>query len=209
MIRIIIFIINSIIMKIEYGETSFLFTGDAEAEEEADVIESGANLSCTVLKVAHHGSSTSTSQEFLEAASPTYAVISCGIGNEYSHPTNQTLDRLSGAGIILFRTDIQGHIVCKSDGKNFSFSVQKNPDADTYITYDELNTQKTSFETASLEQEGLLYILNTNSRIVHVPTCESVAKMAEHNRKEVYGTLEQILEDNQGYRPCQICRAMY
>lgn len=116
---------TSIVLKIQYGETSFLFTGDAERESEADIYESGADLSATLLKVGHHGSSTSTSYLFLREVMPKYAVISLGKNNDYGHPHAETLSRLQDAGVTVYRTDERGDIFCYSNGKELSFSFQK------------------------------------------------------------------------------------
>ncbi len=102
---------ESIVMKLQVGNTSVLFTGDAQFDAEQSMLSSGYNLHNQVLKVGHHGSSTSTSQAFLSAATPTYAVISAGVGNSYGHPTQQTLDTLSGNGIITYGTYSYGTIV--------------------------------------------------------------------------------------------------
>lgn len=114
---------TSIILKVIYGETSFLFTGDAEYEAEHAVLDTGADLSATVLKVGHHGSDTSTCYPFLRAVMPQYAVISVGAGNSYGHPSDNTLSKLRDAGAEIFRTDLQGDIVCTSDGKNVHFEA--------------------------------------------------------------------------------------
>ncbi|MBE7063090.1 MAG: MBL fold metallo-hydrolase [Clostridia bacterium] len=108
---------TSVILKVTYGETSFLFTGDAEREEEQDVLDTGMDLSATVLKVGHHGSSTSTSYPFLREVMPEYAVISVGKGNDYGHPHKETLARLRDADAAVYRTDEMGDIVMTSDGK--------------------------------------------------------------------------------------------
>lgn len=109
---------NSIVIKLEYGETSFLFPGDVEEIAESDIVNSGYDLSCDVYQVSHHGSNTSTSQAFLDSMCPTYAVISCAEGNDYFHPHGTVLNRLRAANVQLFRTDEQGSIVCTSDGTN-------------------------------------------------------------------------------------------
>ena len=100
-----------------YGENRFLFTGDAEAEAEEDMLSNGISLQADVLKIAHHGSITSSGGAFLDAVSPTYAVISCGEGNDYGHPHSETLNSLRQRGIKVFRTDEQGSIVVTSNGK--------------------------------------------------------------------------------------------
>ncbi len=116
---------TSIVLKITYGDTSFLFTGDAEREEEEEILESGMNLKSTVLKVGHHGSETSTSYPFLREIMPEYAVISCGKDNSYGHPHEETLSKLIDAGTEILRTDKSGHIVMKSDGKTITVSTEK------------------------------------------------------------------------------------
>ena len=119
---------TSIVIKVVYGETSFLFTGDAELAEETSILDAGYDISCDVLKVGHHGAYTSTNYRWLKEAAPTYAVISVGADNSYGHPTEGTLSRLSDAEVTVYRTDLQGHIVCVSDGTNITFVVQNNPD---------------------------------------------------------------------------------
>ncbi|MCD8181423.1 MAG: MBL fold metallo-hydrolase [Firmicutes bacterium] len=116
---------TSIVLKITYGETSFLFTGDAERDEEEEILDSGADLKSTVLKVGHHGSDTSTSYPFLREIMPQYAVISVGKDNSYGHPTDDTLSRLEDAGAQIYRTDLNGDIVMKSDGKNITVTTSK------------------------------------------------------------------------------------
>lgn len=122
---------NSIVLKLSFGATSFLFTGDAERAEEQDLLNAGVNLQSTVLKVGHHGSDTSTSYPFLRAVAPQYAVISVGTGNSYGHPTEAVLSRLRDAGVTPFRTDLQGEITAVSDGQTVNFSVAKNAAAET------------------------------------------------------------------------------
>ncbi len=117
---------TSIVLRLTYGDTSFLFAGDAEVSEEEDIIMSGRELESTVLKVGHHGSDTSSSWEFLSAVSPEYAVISVGTGNSYGHPSQSVLDSLTVIGATIYRTDISGTIICESDGENVFFSVEHN-----------------------------------------------------------------------------------
>ena len=115
----------SVISKLTFGETSFLFTGDAEKESELSVLASGADVSCTVLSVGHHGSSTSTCGDFLSAAAPQYAVISCGANNDYGHPHSKTLEAFEKSGIICYRTDYDGNIIIGSDGKTITVRTEK------------------------------------------------------------------------------------
>ena len=111
----------SIIFRIEYGSTSFLFTGDAEIEEEISIIGTTSELRSTLLKVAHHGSYTSSSEAFLAAVDPNYAIITVGKDNEYGHPHDEVLERLQNSCSAIYRTDLLGEIVCYSDGATLSF----------------------------------------------------------------------------------------
>ncbi len=102
---------ESIVMKLQVGNTSVLLTGDAQFDTEQSMLSSGYNLQSQLLKVGHHGSSTSTSQALLNAVTPTYAVISAGINNQYGHPTQQTLDILANNSIITYGTYNYGTIL--------------------------------------------------------------------------------------------------
>lgn len=117
---------TSIVLSVTYGQTDFLFTGDMEAAAEADLVESGADLSATVLKVGHHGSSSSTSYRFLREVLPDYAVISVGAGNKYGHPNEEVLSRLADAEATVYRTDLCGTIIVESDGSSVTFQTEKN-----------------------------------------------------------------------------------
>ncbi|MCH5198952.1 MAG: MBL fold metallo-hydrolase [Oscillospiraceae bacterium] len=108
----------SVVFKLTYGKTSFLFTGDAEKESEALMLSKGYDLSADVLKLGHHGSSTSTSEGFFNAVSPSVAVISCGKNNNYGHPHRETVALLEKSEIKYYRTDECGTVVICSDGKN-------------------------------------------------------------------------------------------
>lgn len=188
---------TSIVIRIVYGDTSFLFTGDAEQETEEKILESGQNIESTVLKVGHHGSSTSTSQAFLDAVSPTYAVISCGKDNSYGHPHSETLAKLASAGVEVLRTDELGDIYCTSDGSEVTFSYgEYHKDADTSAAeIEEPQQPDTISET---------YILNTNSHKFHRPDCSSASQISDANREEYTGTREELIE--QGYTPCGYCK---
>ena len=188
---------TSIVIRIVYGDTSFLFTGDAEQETEEKILESGQDIESTVLKVGHHGSSTSTSQIFLDAVSPTYAVISCGKDNSYGHPHSETLAKLASAGVEVFRTDELGDIYCTSDGSEVTFSYgEYHKDADTSAAEIE--------EPQQPDTVAATYILNTNSHKFHRPDCSSASQISDANREEYTGTREELIE--QGYTPCGYCK---
>lgn len=177
---------TSIVLKITYGETSFLFTGDAERQEEEDILNTGASLKSTVLKVGHHGSDTSTTYPFLREVMPEYAVISVGEGNSYGHPTENTLSRLKDAGAQIYRTDLMGDIICTSDGTNVFFAEEQ-----------------TKPEEEPAEGTGT-YILNTRSKKFHLPACPSVKEMSEKNKESYSGSREELLSE--GYTPCGQCK---
>lgn len=118
---------GSIVAKLTYGTTSVMLTGDATIKTEGIILgeNKSSDLKSTILKVGHHGSHTSTSPEFVKAVSPTYALISDGKDNKYGHPHQETLDTLNQEGAIIYRTDLLGDIIMKSDGKNIALSFHK------------------------------------------------------------------------------------
>lgn len=114
----------SIVIKLNYGENSFMFTGDAETLSETEILNSYDDLHADVLKLGHHGSTTSSSKKFLNAVNPKYAVISVGKDNVYNHPTKTTMDKMIELNIPVYRTDELGTIECISDGKNITFNTK-------------------------------------------------------------------------------------
>ena len=112
----------SVVIRLDYGSTSFLFTGDAETQSETDMLDyfPASYFQADVLKLGHHGSSTSTSDEWLAAVRPKYAVVSCGKNNDYGHPHREIVSKLQTSGITWFRTDESGSIVMSSDGKKIT-----------------------------------------------------------------------------------------
>ena len=115
----------SVVTRLTFGERSFLFTGDAEAEQEREILTAGYNVQADVLKAGHHGSKTSTSDPFLRAVAPQYVVITCGVGNSYGHPHDETIDRLRDAGIAYYRTDELGDIVVITDGTSLTVQTER------------------------------------------------------------------------------------
>lgn len=176
---------TSIVLRIDFGETSFLFTGDAERESELDILDAGCDLAATVLKVGHHGSGSSTSYPFLREIMPEYAVISVGVGNSYGHPGEDVLSRLRDADVTVYRTDMQGHIIAVSDGETVVFQTERNGDIVTNPT----ETTKTG-----------AYIGNINSLKFHRETCSNLP--AEHNRVYFESRSDAVAA---GYSPCGLC----
>ncbi len=187
---------NSIVIRIVYDEVSFLFTGDAEILEEKSILESGQDIKSNVIKIGHHGSSYSSTKDFLNAVSPSLAVISCAEGNDFGFPKQSVLDRLKKMEVKLFRTDLNGRIsIYSADGKTLTIYRDKElgdpflapavPQSDPSVVY------------------NCDYILNNSSRKFHLPECESVEKMNPKNRLEYNGDRDELIEA--GYEPCQIC----
>ena len=118
---------GSVVMRLTYGETSIMLTGDATSETERLVLESNIleDLDVDILKVGHHGSRTSTSENFVQTLTPEYAIISSDGGKKYGHPHKETLETLNSFGVEILRTDILGSIIMKSDGVNEIFSFIK------------------------------------------------------------------------------------
>jgi len=202
---------TSIVFRIQYGETSFMFTGDAEREEELEIIDAGYELKCTVLKVGHHGSSSSTSYPFLYYVEPRYAVISVGEENPYGHPTEDTLSKLRDADVTVYRTDELGTVICRSDGKAVNFSTETGTAATpstsngaerTMPSTPQPTDEPISRDASSARGIGT-YILNTNSHRFHYPDCSSVSKMSEKNKQLFEGTRDEVIA--MGYKPCGQC----
>lgn len=114
---------NSLVVQLAYGKNRFLFMGDAEEEAEKDILEKQYDLECDVLKVGHHGSYTATSDDFLQASNPVYAVISCGKDNSYGHPHAEVISKLEEDDVQIYRTDTMGTIQAVSDGENVKLST--------------------------------------------------------------------------------------
>lgn len=182
---------NSIVLKVNAGETAFLFTGDEEETAEKDILQADYDLQADVLKVGHHGSSTSSSQAFLQAVKPKYAVISVGVGNSYHHPEEEALQRLQSIGAEIYRTDLQGNIVCTTDGKNIAFNCNSVSGAEVYADAAKNNTPA----------EEVVYIANKKSKKFHLESCASLPD--EENRIYLEDREEAI---SLGYTPCGTCK---
>ena len=111
---------TSIVLKLTYGDVSMMFTGDAEALVEKEILDAYTDLNCVFLKAGHHGSSSSSTPSFVDAVSPKYVSISCEVGNDYGHPHIETLDLFEKLKLDVRRTDLEGSIVYATDGKTFA-----------------------------------------------------------------------------------------
>ena len=115
---------NSVAIKLSYGESDFIFTGDADYGSEREMVASGIDLDCEVLSLSHHGSSTGNSSLFLEKTTPEVAVISCAKGNNYGHPHVEVVELLEVMEIDVFRSDVQGTVIAATDGKHITWSEE-------------------------------------------------------------------------------------
>lgn len=176
----------SLVLRVTAGEQKFLFTGDAEVKSEEDMLAAGEAVQADVLKVGHHGSETSTSDAFLQAVSPKYAVISVGKENKYGHPDQIVLDRLIRNGVSVYRTDEQGTVVCQTDGKTLRFTTAPAAEGET------------AQQTTAAE---ITYIGNQNSKKFHRDTCKSLPKA--ENQVVFSDRAEAIAA---GYTPCSTCK---
>ena len=175
---------GSLVARVRYGETSFLFTGDMGFEAEDDMLAANVDVSATVLKVAHHGSAGSSSVEFLEAVNPEYAVISVGADNDYGHPTEAALNRLAKCGIPVYRTDLLGEIVAVSDGTTLTITSE----------------EKSAVQKTSQTTDTYSYVGNASSKVVHAATC---GKLPGEDNRVYFETLDDALAA--GYRKHANC----
>lgn len=203
----------SVAILLEYGKNRFLFTGDAEEASEAEMLTNGIDISADVYKVAHHGSRSASTQEFLNAVHPKYAVISCGEGNSYGHPHAEVLNRLRSMGVEVFRTDEQGSIIASSDGENITWNCSatdswqsgEQTESDRENSEDENPGDENSGNAISdaVTSEQTTYVLNTNTKKFHRETCGSVSQIKEENFQKVQMSREEL--EQSGYSPCKNC----
>ena len=180
---------TSIVLKVSYGDSDFLFTGDMEIVAENDMIDHwGEDFDWNVelLKVGHHGSSTSSGYRFIYETNPAYGVISVGQDNEYGHPHEEPMSRLKDAGLLILRTDELGHVIATTDGSEISF------------TWENQNAAPADAEPADPAMK-ILYG-NKKSKTFHAYDCKSLP--GESNRVELADYDTAIA---QGYKPCSGC----
>lgn len=188
---------SSILAKVTLGEISFLFTGDMESEW----VDPDWELSATVLKVSHHGSSNGTDRQFLEQVSPKYAVISLGADNTYGMPHGSVMNLLKEACENVYRTDLQGDITFTTDGHTLSISTRKEASSQAVFTPGDSDPDSNRLTAESLPYS---YIVNINSNVFHYPYCPSVDQMKERNKLPSSQTRDELIA--LGYKPCGNCK---
>lgn len=172
----------SLVLKASFNDIDIIITGDADKEVEENIIKSNKNISAEILKLGHHGSYTSTSNEFLNKVNPLYAIISCGKNNSYGHPHDSTLDKLNN--INYYRTDEVGTIIFSIKDNNIEIISEK-----------ENNTEK--------DTDRQNYVLNINSKKIHKENCIYVKDISAKNKKVYIGLLEDLIKEN--YETCKSC----
>ncbi|NFS12899.1 MBL fold metallo-hydrolase [Clostridium botulinum] len=177
----------SIVCKLKYGNTSYLFTGDAESLSEGEILAKQLDISADVLKLGHHGSHSSTSQAFLDKVNPRYAIVSCGKGNDYGHPHQETIDKINKKGIEILRTDVSGTIISTSDGNDITFNTSGTS----------TNTENTTDDNNPDTKSNTVWVANKTSKVYHSSKdCSNMKSPSEIS-----------LEDAQtnGLKPCSKC----
>ena len=180
----------SAVLSLKYQNRTFLFEGDASSQAEGDMLLSSVVPvpKADVLKVAHHGSSSSTSEGFLKMVSPSIAVISVGASNDYGHPAQSTLDRLTSAGAKVYRTDENGTIVISTDGTTLTVAPEHQSSGSTATS-----AQGTATDPSNIT----VYIAKTGEKY-HVDGCRYLSE------SKILISLKDAKA--RGYGPCSVCR---
>lgn len=202
---------RSVAVRITYGITGYLICGDAQAQEEEDISNSGLELASDVYVVNHHGSAESSGFYFLNRVQPMYALISCSADNAYGHPAAETMQRLDSEGVSLYRTDRQGTVTAYSDGAGLWFDQDpcddfssRQADGQGAVNLDISGQNGSGQQEASDSgNRGTTYVCNLNTKKFHYTYCDSVNRMKETNKKFTDESRESLIA--QGYDPCKNC----
>ena len=200
---------NSIVLKITYNKVSFLLMGDAGVEAEESLLSSGYDLNSDILKVGHHGSSSSSSPTFLRMVTPTSSIIEVGENNDYGHPTTKTLSALQDIGSEIYRTDTNGDITITTDGESYTVTSEKQtwntasttPEASTIASSASSYSAPTATATTVTASNGP-FVGSMKSDKYHYPTC-SAAKRIKSANLITFSSSDEARA--QGYVPCGIC----
>ena len=194
---------DSVGIILEKGSDCFFIGGDIGLEGEKEILEAGVDIQADVMLMNHHGSHVS--REFFQAVNPSWAVISCGEGNSYGHPRQDTVELIQESQVPLFRTDRQGTITAVSQGQGITFDQDPcndyTPGDRTQEKEDTLEETRTALSNST--REDCDYILNIHTKKIHLPDCSSVKAMDEDNMAFYKGDEDSLL--SQGYTPCGNC----
>lgn len=200
----------SAVLKVTYGNSSFLITGDAEETSEREMLTKGLDLKTDILRVGHHGSSSSTIQEFLDEVNPQYAVISVGTDNSYGHPHKEIMTRLNNAGTAIYRTDLHGDIIITTDGNSYNIdlgrktSANSNPKTPLNTNDKETTTlpptEKININTANLEElQEIIHIgRDYAEQIIDLRPFQSLDELTKV-KGIGKGRLKDIIEEGKAY----------
>lgn len=194
---------DSVGIILENGSDRFFIGGDIGLEGEKEILEAGVDIQADVMLMNHHGSHVS--REFFQAVNPSWAVISCGAGNSYGHPRQDTVELIQEFQVPLFRTDKQGTITAVSHGQGITFDQEPcndyTPGDSTQGEEDTLEDTRTALSNST--REDCDYILNIHTKKIHLPDCSSVKTMDEDNMAFYKGDEDAFL--SRGYTPCGNC----
>ena len=194
---------DSVGIILEMGSDRFFIGGDIGLEGEKEILEAGVDIQADVMLMNHHGSHVS--REFFQAVNPSWAVISCGEGNSYGHPRQDTVELIQESQVSLFRTDRQGTITAVSQGQGITFDQDPcndyTPGDRTQEKEDTLEETRTALSNST--REDCDYILNIHTKKIHLPDCSSVKAMDEDNMAFYKGDEDSLL--SHGYTPCGNC----
>jgi len=192
----------SIVVELVYGEFSALLTGDAEADSEYEMMRLGLLSQVDALKVAHHGSASSTTAAFLSVVNPAVAIISVGAGNTYGHPSGEVLARLSGLNIEVYRTDLDGTVTVKTDGNDWRVQPEVLKPVGGITTNSAVAPvpEPVPIPTPAAPQT---YYGSKNSNVFHYGWCRYVASIKAANLRVFTSRQDAV---NKGYRPCAACK---
>ena len=206
---------SSIVFRLDHGDNSFLFTGDATIPpQQALIYDPDLNIDVDVLKVPHHGAATAYIKGFYDEVSPEYAVISCGVGNSYGHPRQEVLDDLKRRNTQVFRTDLQGTIVAFSDGKTINFNTTPpiTESSEEILTIDSFDSEPETQVTREFQHDlsetpeiGVTYVYNSNTTRFHRPGCSSVTDIKPDNRVNLTCSREELITLYPNAKPCKRC----
>lgn len=192
----------SAVLSICYGNVKFLFMGDAGTDVEQDLLEAGADLSADVVKAGHHGSNGSSCSEFIEATGAAYAVFSCGIDNDYGHPSVYALDRWAAAGAVCCRTDIDSTVVIVTDGERVAAGRADDRKYWQNALSCSVPSPLTSADgSADKDTPYKEYVLDTASHTVHVRGCGRAMRLSDRDREYTNADIERLIAE--GYKKCR------
>jgi beta-lactamase superfamily II metal-dependent hydrolase len=189
----------SAVLSLGYGDIRLLFMGDAGADAESELLDSGAELSAHVVKAGHHGSNGSSSSEFIGATGATYVVFSCGIDNDFGHPSVYAVDRWESGGARCFRTDLDSTVLLCTDGEGIAAGSIEDSGfwRNARMILPAVSSDGDHSDSAKQEK----YILDTETHTVHVRGCYKALRLPEIRAEHTSAEIDRLLAE--GYEKCR------